>query len=34
VFAASTIAVLPTIAVFVAFQRHFIKGVTSGAIKG
>ncbi len=34
VFAASVIAVLPTIAVFVAFQRHFIKGVTSGAIKG
>ena len=34
VFAASTIAVLPTIAVFILFQRHFIKGVTSGAIKG
>jgi multiple sugar transport system permease protein len=34
VFAATTIAVLPTIAVFVLFQRHFIKGVTSGAIKG
>lgn len=34
VFAASSIAVLPTIAVFVVFQRHFIKGVTSGAIKG
>jgi len=34
VFAATTIAVLPTITVFVLFQRHFIKGVTSGAIKG
>ncbi|MGH2558765.1 MAG: carbohydrate ABC transporter permease [Thermomicrobiales bacterium] len=34
VFAASTIAVLPTIAVFVIFQRHFIKGVMSGAVKG
>lgn len=34
VFAASTIAVLPTILVFVVFQRQFIKGVTSGAIKG
>lgn len=34
VFAASTIAVLPTIAVFVAFQRQFIRGVMSGAVKG
>lgn len=34
VFAASTIAVLPTIIVFVIFQRHFIKGVMSGAVKG
>lgn len=34
VFAASAIAVIPTILVFVIFQRHFIKGVTSGAIKG
>jgi multiple sugar transport system permease protein len=34
VFAASTIAVLPTILVFVFFQRHFIKGVMSGAVKG
>lgn len=34
VFAASAIAVLPTILVFVIFQRHFIKGITSGAIKG
>lgn len=34
VFAASAIAVLPTIIVFVIFQRHFIKGITSGAVKG
>ncbi len=34
VFAASVIAVLPTILVFVIFQRHFIKGVMSGAVKG
>ncbi len=34
VFAASVIAILPTIAVFVAFQRHFVKGITAGAIKG
>jgi multiple sugar transport system permease protein len=34
VFAASSIAVLPTLAVFVTFQRHFIKGVMSGSVKG
>ncbi|HVG00091.1 MAG TPA: carbohydrate ABC transporter permease [Chloroflexia bacterium] len=34
VFAASAIAVLPTVIVFVIFQRHFIKGITSGAVKG
>lgn len=34
VFAASAIAVLPTIIVFIIFQRHFIKGITSGAVKG
>jgi multiple sugar transport system permease protein len=34
VFAASVVAVLPTILVFVIFQRHFIKGVMSGAVKG
>jgi multiple sugar transport system permease protein len=34
VFAASTIAVLPTILIFVIFQRQFIRGVMSGAIKG
>ena len=34
VFAASTIAVLPTILIFVIFQRHFVKGVMGGAVKG
>jgi multiple sugar transport system permease protein len=34
VFAASAIAVIPTISVFIIFQRHFIKGVMSGAVKG
>jgi ABC-type glycerol-3-phosphate transport system permease component len=34
VFAASTIAVLPTILIFVIFQRQFIRGVMSGAVKG
>lgn len=34
VFAASALAVVPTVTVFLIFQRNFIKGVTSGAIKG
>ena len=34
VFAASTIAVLPTLAVVVLLQRHVIKGVMSGSVKG
>lgn len=34
VFAASTIAVLPTILIFIIFQRHFVRGVMSGAVKG
>lgn len=34
VFAASTIAVLPTILIFIIFQRQFISGVMSGAVKG
>jgi multiple sugar transport system permease protein len=34
VFAASTIAVLPTILIFIIFQRQFIHGVMSGAVKG
>lgn len=34
VFAASLIAVVPVVLVFVAFQRHFVSGLTSGALKG
>ena len=33
VFAASTIAVIPVVAVYVAGQRHLITGITAGAIK-
>lgn len=32
--AGSTLAALPTIAIFLAFQRYFLQGVTVGAIKG
>jgi len=34
VFAASMIAILPVIAVFLLFQRHFVQGLTTGAVKG
>lgn len=34
VFAASLTAVLPTILLFVFFQRYFIQGLTSGAVRG
>jgi len=34
VFAASIIAILPVIIVFLTFQRHFVQGLTSGAVKG
>lgn len=34
VFAASLIAVIPVIIVFLVFQRHFVQGLTSGAVKG
>ena len=34
VFAASIIAILPVIAVFLVFQRHFVQGLTAGAVKG
>jgi len=34
VFAASIIAVLPVIIVYLIFQRHFIQGLTAGAVKG
>jgi len=34
VFAASAIAIAPVLALFVAFQRQFISGITTGALKG
>jgi ABC-type glycerol-3-phosphate transport system permease component len=34
VFAASVIAVIPVIVVFFVFQRYFVQGLTSGAVKG
>jgi multiple sugar transport system permease protein len=34
VFAASVIAVVPVLAIFVAFQRQFVSGLTAGALKG
>ena len=33
VFAASAIAILPVITIFVAFQRQFVSGLASGALK-
>lgn len=34
VFAASVIAVIPVIVVYLIFQRHFVQGLTAGAVKG
>jgi len=34
VFAASLIAVLPVIIVFLVFQRYFVEGLAAGAVKG
>ncbi|QPC84175.1 carbohydrate ABC transporter permease [Phototrophicus methaneseepsis] len=34
VMAASSIAAMPTIILFLAFQRYFLQGITVGAIKG
>jgi multiple sugar transport system permease protein len=34
VFAASIAAIAPVIVVFLTFQRHFVQGLTSGAVKG
>jgi ABC-type glycerol-3-phosphate transport system permease component len=34
VFAASLIAVIPVIVVFLVFQRYFVEGLTAGAVKG
>lgn len=34
VFAASLVAIVPVIIVFLIFQRHFVQGLTAGAVKG
>ena len=34
VFAASIIAIVPVIVVFLLFQRYFVQGLTTGAVKG
>ncbi len=34
IFAASLVAVVPTILIFIFFQRYFVQGLTAGAIKG
>jgi multiple sugar transport system permease protein len=34
VFAASVIAMVPVVIVFLAFQRQFVRGLTAGAVKG
>lgn len=34
VFAASMIAIIPVIAVFLIFQRYFVQGLSAGALKG
>ena len=34
VFAASVIGIIPVIVVFLVFQRYFVQGLTSGAVKG
>ncbi len=34
VFAASVLAVIPVVMVFLVFQRHFVRGVSAGAVKG
>lgn len=34
VFAASAVAVIPVVIVFLVFQRYFVQGLTTGAVKG
>jgi len=34
IMAASLLATLPLVLAFLFFQRHFIQGITAGAIKG
>ncbi len=34
IFAASLVQVIPSLIIFVAFQRYFVQGLTAGAVKG
>ncbi len=34
VFAATTLAIIPTVVVFLIFQRYFVSGISAGAVKG
>ncbi|MBI5960390.1 MAG: carbohydrate ABC transporter permease [Chloroflexi bacterium] len=34
IFAASLTAVIPTLIIFIVFQRYFVQGITTGAVKG
>ncbi len=34
IFAASLTAVIPTLVIFIVFQRYFVQGLTTGAVKG
>ncbi len=34
VFAAMIIAIIPTLLVFLSLQKYFVKGLTSGSVKG
>jgi multiple sugar transport system permease protein len=34
VFAASIVALIPVVAVFILFQRHFIRGIARSGLKG
>ena len=34
VFAGTVISIVPALAIFVAFQKYFVKGITAGAAKG
>ena len=34
VFASSLVSVVPTVLLFIFFQRYFIQGITSGAVRG
>jgi multiple sugar transport system permease protein len=34
IFAASLTAVIPTMVIFIMFQRYFVQGITTGAVKG